>query len=186
MANDTQYEEAQQEHADSLYNEMETGVYDDPENTQYDPTDENAPAVIPNGFTVGNPQGEAVSNAPQEQQEAPQEAPAQAPVATTPPAPVGVPQEQVQAEPAKAEEDRPVTVVDAKELSALKARLRADAEREVIKTHYSEYVEIAEKKFAENGLEFTRRMTAEERAAQQIKDLLAKNPGLAEQFNSAK
>lgn len=79
-------------------------------------------------------------------------------------------------------EAQPVTVVDAKELTALKNRLRAEAEREVLDNHRPEYHEIAARKFGEHGLEFARRMTAEEKAEEALQKLLAANPALAAKY----
>lgn len=76
----------------------------------------------------------------------------------------------------------PVTQLSSKKLTALKNKLRAEAERETLANHRDEYHDIASAKFAVYGLEFTRRLTDEERAEEQIQKLLASNPALAEKY----
>ena len=75
--------------------------------------------------------------------------------------------------------------VDSKELTRLKAQLRAQAERAVIQRHQDEYHEEAEKLFAENGLEFSRRLSPKEKAEKELRELLAAHPELAEKFPQA-
>lgn len=77
------------------------------------------------------------------------------------------------------------STVDSRELTRLKAQLRAQAERTVIQRHQDEYHEEAEKLFAENGLEFTRRLSPKEKAEKEMKELLAKHPELAAKFPQA-
>lgn len=76
------------------------------------------------------------------------------------------------------------TVVSGKALTALKNRLRAEAEREVLANHRDEYHEVAARKFGEEGLEFTRRLSDEERAEKQLQELLASNPTLAAKYTA--
>lgn len=87
---------------------------------------------------------------------------------------------------AKAPAKATVTQTEAppkKETEAQKRnRLRNEAEREVLKNHKSEFVEIATRLFAENGLTFTRRLTEKEKAAQAIADQLNQFPELRALF----
>lgn len=79
-------------------------------------------------------------------------------------------------------DDRPETPVTPANMTKLKNSLRAEAEREVLDNHRAEYHEVAARKFAENGLEFTRRLSAEERAEVELQKLLAANPALAAKY----
>lgn len=133
--------------------------------------DQFAEPIVPEGWTTG---GQQVSQPQPEAAEAPVPAPAE-PEAPAAPAEA---ESQPEPAPAPAEEDRPVTVVSGEELTKLKNRLRAEAEREIIEAHRAEYHKVAEAKFAAHGLEFTRRMTKEERAKEQLEKLLAENPSL--------
>lgn len=83
--------------------------------------------------------------------------------------------DDLSAAPAEQEE----TVLSQHAISQLKNKLRAEAEREVIANHRDEYHEVAARKFGEHGLEFTRRLTDEERAEQEMERLLEAHPGLA-------
>ena len=67
----------------------------------------------------------------------------------------------------------------------LKNRLRNEAEREIINRYREEFYEVAEAKFTEHGLEFTRRLTEEEKAQQQIEELLKQHPSLRGRFTLA-
>lgn len=67
---------------------------------------------------------------------------------------------------------------------ALKNRLRSEAEREVLNAHKDEFHELATRKFAENGLTFTRRLTEAEKAEKKMNDLLAQHPELAGKFGN--
>ena len=67
----------------------------------------------------------------------------------------------------------------------MKNRLRNEAEREVLNNHRDEFYKVAERKFKENGLEFTRRLTDEEKAKKKLEDLLAEHPGLRAQLAAA-
>lgn len=80
---------------------------------------------------------------------------------------------------------QPETPVTPASLTKLKNTLRAEAEREVLANHRDEYHAVASRKFAEKGLEFTRRLTDEERAEKQLQELLAANPALAAKYNAA-
>lgn len=68
-------------------------------------------------------------------------------------------------------------------LQQLKNRLRNEAEREVVNNHRDEYHQIAEAKFKEHGIEFTRRLTDEEKAAEKIREMLRQFPELRGQFS---
>lgn len=72
--------------------------------------------------------------------------------------------------------------VDSKELTRLKAQLRAQAERAVIQRHQDEYHEEAEKLFAEHGLEFSRRLTKTERKAKELEDIIKNHPDIAQRY----
>lgn len=61
-------------------------------------------------------------------------------------------------------------------------RLRGQAERHIIEQHRKEYEDYAEKLFAANGETFQRRLSDEEKAEKQLKELLEANPGLAARF----
>lgn len=63
-----------------------------------------------------------------------------------------------------------------------KNRLRNEAERIVIDRHRDEFYAEAERLYEANGFEFKRRLTEEEKAAQQIEKLLQANPALREQY----
>lgn len=67
----------------------------------------------------------------------------------------------------------------------MKNRLRNEAEREVLNNHRDEFYKVAERKFTENGLEFTRRLTDEEKAKKKLEDLLAEHPGLRAELAAA-
>lgn len=150
-----------------------------------DPNDENADPIVPSGWTTGN---DEPSNPPVVDpfKNVPQGSPNPAPVAV-PATPAEEPATAPQAvnpvsgaeEVAPPVEDRVETNLNAQEITALKNKLRAEAERETLDNHRPEYHEIAARKFAEHGLEFTRRMSKEERAEQQLRKLLADNPALA-------
>lgn len=171
MANDaTNYEASPQ----SLYDELSTSTFDPA--TAYD--DPNAAPVVPQGWTTGGPVDGGLPTGPEA---------AEAPVldAVQPDAPV-VPIEaesQPEPAPAPAKEAQAETVINEEDLGKLKQRLRSEAERDVINNHRDEYVAIASAKFAAHGLEFTRRLTEAERAEKQIRELLEKNPELAEKFS---
>lgn len=64
----------------------------------------------------------------------------------------------------------------------LKNRLRNEAEREVLNNHREEFHAVAEKKFADHGLKFERRLTQKERAAREIEKKLQQFPELRGQF----
>jgi hypothetical protein len=63
-----------------------------------------------------------------------------------------------------------------------KNRLRNEAEREVLNAHRSELNAITERKFKENNLVYTRRLTDTEKAARTIEELLDRYPELREQY----
>lgn len=64
----------------------------------------------------------------------------------------------------------------------LKARLRRQAERKVVKDHPSELHAEIGRLFEENGLTYEPPLTAEEKAAKQIEELLEANPGLRNKY----
>lgn len=64
----------------------------------------------------------------------------------------------------------------------LKARLRRQAERTVIKAHPDELHDEIGRLFRENGLEYQRPLTPEEKAAAEIEKLLEANPSLRKQY----
>lgn len=80
-------------------------------------------------------------------------------------------QPQYVTDPGSDKEQR-VSQLSAEELDKLKQKLRHAAERKVIDNHRDEYNQIAEEMFRAEGLEFTRRKTAEERAADRIKKVM--------------
>jgi glutamyl-tRNA reductase len=67
-------------------------------------------------------------------------------------------------------------------LQQKKNRLRNQAERQVIANHVDEYHSLAEELFKAEGLEFTRRLTDEEKAAKKIEELLNQHPELRGKF----
>lgn len=67
-------------------------------------------------------------------------------------------------------------------LQQKKNRLRNEAEREVLNNHRDEYHEIATAKFAAEGLEFSRRLSDEEKAAKKMEDLMEQYPELRKKF----
>jgi hypothetical protein len=79
-------------------------------------------------------------------------------------------------------DERQETVLDKKELAALRNKLRAEAEREVIQNHNDEYHALAEAKFNQAGLEYTRRMTPEERAKREVEAILKQFPELRDKL----
>lgn len=148
----------------------------DQNNEQYESFDEqyddpNADPIVPEGWTIGGEVPAGMPEAPEQPQEAPEaqpEPPAQK-VAETPAEPTPA--------PAEAQEE---TVLSQEDITKLKNKLRAEAEREVLERHRDEYHAVASAKFAEHGLEFTRRLTKAERDAERIKKMLADNPELAD------
>lgn len=80
--------------------------------------------------------------------------------------------------PAPTEDD------EAKRVHALKNKLRNEADREVLTKYKTERDEIAQRKFKENGLEYTRRLTPSELAAKKVEDLIAENPELEAQLRA--
>lgn len=70
-------------------------------------------------------------------------------------------------------------------LRRLKITLRAAAEREVVGNHREEFHQIAERKFAENGLAYRHRRTKEEKAEQEFRRLLAEHPDLVNTITGA-
>jgi hypothetical protein len=63
-------------------------------------------------------------------------------------------------------------------IQQLKNKLRNEAEREVLDTHKAEVVTITAAKYKEHNLEYVRRLTEEEKAAEQIEKLYAQFPHL--------
>lgn len=63
-----------------------------------------------------------------------------------------------------------------------KNRLRNEAERIVLDRHKPEFYKVAEKLYAENGFEFKRRLSEEEKAEQAIEKMLRENPSLREKY----
>lgn len=63
-----------------------------------------------------------------------------------------------------------------------KNRLRNEAERIVLDRHKPEFYKVAEKLYAENGFEFKRRLTEEEKAEQAIEKMLRENPALRQKY----
>lgn len=57
-------------------------------------------------------------------------------------------------------------------------RLRNEAEREVLNNHRDEFHRVAEEKFKAAGLEYRRRLSAEEKAEKDLERLLAEHPHL--------
>lgn len=82
------------------------------------------------------------------------------------------------------EDSKKESTLDTKELTKLKGQLRAQAERTVVQNHQEEYHAEAERLFAEHGLEFTRRLTAEEKAKKDLDAILKAHPGLASQVQA--
>jgi hypothetical protein len=66
-------------------------------------------------------------------------------------------------------------------IQQLKNKLRNEAEREVLDTHKAEVVTITAAKYKEHNLEYVRRLTEEEKAAEQIEKLYAQFPHLRPQ-----
>lgn len=63
-----------------------------------------------------------------------------------------------------------------------RARLKTQATNTLIESHRDEFNKLAENLFSENGLEFKRRLTDEEKAEKELDDLLAKNPALRDKL----
>ena len=83
------------------------------------------------------------------------------------------------------DDDNAESTVDSQKITKLKGQLRAQAERIVVQRHQDEYHAEAEKLFAENGLEFTRRLSPKEKAEKEMRELLEKHPELASKFPQA-
>ena len=96
--------------------------------------------------------------------------------------------EPTAAELAAAEEEHDETVqapagpVSGETVQQTKNRLRNEAERRVLDRHKNEFYKEAERLYEENGFEFKRRLTDQEKAQQQIEKLLKENPELREQY----
>jgi hypothetical protein len=66
----------------------------------------------------------------------------------------------------------------------IKNRLRNEAEREVLNAHRDELNAITERKFKENNLVYTRRLTEREKAAKKIEELLEQHPELRSTYGA--
>ncbi len=64
----------------------------------------------------------------------------------------------------------------------VRAKLRSQAEQELINKHRPEFNQIAERLFKAAGLEFRRKLTPTERAAERIRKELEAHPELRAQF----
>lgn len=73
----------------------------------------------------------------------------------------------------------------ADDLKKLRQSLRNKAEREIINRHQDEYHEVAKALFDAEGLVYTKRMTAEEKAAAELRAAIQANPDLAREILSA-
>ena len=73
----------------------------------------------------------------------------------------------------------------ANDLKKLRQSLRNKAEREIINRHQDEYHEVAKALFEDEGLVYTKRMTAEEKAAAELRAAIQANPDLAREILSA-
>lgn len=78
------------------------------------------------------------------------------------------------------------STIDPKKLAKLKGQLRAQAERTVVQRHQDEYHVEAEKLFAEHGLEFTRRLSAQEKREKELKEIIKNDPELARKYGLIK
>lgn len=68
----------------------------------------------------------------------------------------------------------PASNADAKDGTALRNKLRNQAERHILELHRDEFDAYAEQLYTENGLSFRRRVSAEEREAKLAADKEAK------------
>lgn len=78
--------------------------------------------------------------------------------------------------------DAPIEPQPGETVQQTKNRLRNEAERIVLDRHKNEFYKEAERLYEENGFEFKRRLTEQEKAQQQIEKLLKENPELREQY----
>lgn len=65
---------------------------------------------------------------------------------------------------------------------ALRNRLYTEAMSTLRSRHEDEFTQIVEAKYAEHGLTYHRRLNEEQKAERQIRDLIAKHPGLVAKF----
>lgn len=66
--------------------------------------------------------------------------------------------------------------------SALKRKAYDAGMRRLRENHVDEFWQLVDEEAAELGIEYRRRLTAEERAEQQARELLAAHPGLLEKI----
>lgn len=76
----------------------------------------------------------------------------------------------------------PAEAPEGESVQQAKNRLRNEAERIILDRYKAEFYKEAERLYAENGYEFKRRLTEQEKAQQKIEELLAQNPELREQY----
>lgn len=92
---------------------------------------------------------------------------------------------KAEATEAEAQQDAPAEAQQGEESERVKrARLKTQAINQLIENHRDEFNQIAEQTFTENGLEFKRRLTDEEKAEQELAKLLERNPNLRSKLNN--
>lgn len=71
---------------------------------------------------------------------------------------------------------------DTQPTQALRNKLYTEAQAELRERHEEEFISLISARYAEHGLQYRRRLSDEQKAEKQIRDLLAAHPGLAEKF----